>query len=73
MSQTQTRKHMPEWQRPAYRAAVKAGWTVTRTANGHWKWKPPQGRIVITPGNQSSCCHAKGNDLALLRRAGLPC
>lgn len=64
------RLKVPEAFRPAYEAALAAGWTVTRTGGGHLRWKPPQGGPVFTgatPGGRRS----KANTLSDLRAAGL--
>jgi hypothetical protein len=63
-------RKFPEAYRAAGRAALSAGWQIERTAR-HLAWKSPAGTVVITastPGRR----RARLNDLAELRRAGLP-
>jgi len=67
-------KQIPEGLRGAYRAARKAGWTVTRTGGNHLKWTPPGGgRSVITGGTPHTTGHSMPNYLRELRAAGLKC
>jgi hypothetical protein len=68
---SQTRMKIPEALRPAYRAARKARWAVTRTDGNHLKWTSPAGDFVITPASPRGGRHSIANTLAELRRAGL--
>ena len=63
-------RKMPEAYRAAARAALRAGWRIERTTR-HLAWISPAGTVVITastPSHRSTLL----NDLAELRRAGLP-
>lgn len=63
-------RKFPEAYRAAGNAALRAGWTIERTSR-HLAWKSPSGTVVITastPGGRRT----RLNDLAQLRRAGLP-
>jgi hypothetical protein len=63
-------RKVPKAYRPAARAALRAGWRAGRTAR-HPARTSPAGTVVITapaPGGR----RARLNDLAGLRRAGLP-
>lgn len=63
-------RKIPEAYRAAARAALRAGWTIERTSR-HLAWTTPAGTVVITastPGGRRT----RLNDLAQLRRAGLP-
>jgi hypothetical protein len=63
-------RKIPEDYRAAARAAVLAGWTIERTSR-HLAWTSPAGTVVIT-GSTPGGRRARLNDLAELRRAGLP-
>lgn len=63
-------RKIPEAYRPAARIALLAGWRIERTAR-HLAWTSTAGTVVITastPGGPRT----RSNDLAELRRAGLP-
>lgn len=63
-------RKIPEAYRATARAALRAGWRIERTAR-HLAWTSPAGTVVITastPGGPRT----RSNDLAELRRAGLP-
>jgi hypothetical protein len=63
-------RKIPEAYRAAGRAALRAGWTIERTAR-HLAWTSPAGTVVIT-GSAPGGRRTRLNDLAELRRAGLP-
>jgi hypothetical protein len=63
-------RKIPEAYRGAARAALRSGWTIERTAR-HLAWTSPSGTVVIT-GSTPGGPRARLNDLAELRRAGLP-
>lgn len=65
------RVKVPETLKDAYRAARKAGWTVTRTGSNHLKWAPPDGIPVFTGGSPSSARRSRQNAESALRKAGL--
>ena len=51
------------------KAARKAGWIVTLTNGGHWKWQNPNGDIfysALTPSDRRALLNMK----AYLRRMG---
>lgn len=63
-------RKVPEAYRAAARAALRAGWRTGRAAR-HPARTSPAGTVVVTasaPGGR----RARRNDLAELRRAGLP-
>jgi hypothetical protein len=63
-------RKIPEAYRAAARVALLAGWRIDRTAR-HLAWTSPAGTVVIT-GSTPGGPRARLNDLAELRRAGLP-
>lgn len=68
---SQPRLKIPEPYRDAYAAARKLNWKVTRTGGNHLKWRPPEGRFVITASTPCAGNRSVDNDLKSLRRAGL--
>ena len=63
-------RKIPEAYRAAARVAQRAGWRIERTAR-HLAWTSPAGMVVITASTPGGP-RARRNDLAELRRAGLP-
>ncbi len=62
---------IPEAYRDAFRAARRAGWTITRgRGSSHLHWRSPGGQLVVTASTPSDW-RGRRNDLARLRRAGL--
>lgn len=49
--------------------AETPGWSVSRTSRGHYKVRPPQGRLMFFPGTPSDR-RGYPNTRADLRRAG---
>lgn len=56
--------------RPLVRAAIAAGWTVTKTGGGHLRFRSPTGALVFAPSTPSDHRSVK-NTAAELRRHGL--
>ena len=52
------------------RAAERAGWRVALTKRGHYKWFPPEGRMVVTASTPSDH-RALSNIKSMLRKEGL--
>ena len=52
-------------------ACERAGWVVTKTGGGHWRFRAPQGVLVFT-GSTPSDPRAIANLRARLRREGAP-
>lgn len=50
--------------------AESQDWTITRTANDHYRWRGPQGQLVFSASTPSDRRAIK-NLRALLRREGL--
>jgi hypothetical protein len=61
---------IPEAYRQAARVAVRAGWRIERTTR-HLAWTTPTGVRIITPSTPGDR-RGYRDDLARLRRAGLP-
>jgi hypothetical protein len=73
-SQALTQRDIPESLRPAYKAARKSGWSITRTSGSHHvRWQPPSGPAVFGSSSPRGGCHAVENIIGKLRRAGLDC
>lgn len=53
------------------RVAEAAGFTVDRTARGHWRFRTPEGRVVAYDAGSPSDWRGTRNTIARLRRAGL--
>lgn len=51
------------------KSAVKQGWRIESTKNGHLKWMSPTGELVISESTGSDYRGIK-NHLSRLRRAG---
>jgi len=62
---------IPEPLRKLARTAKEAGWTITRTGNGHLRWRHPDGATVITSSTPNGGKHATRNARGALKRAGL--
>lgn len=62
---------IPKCYRDAASAARKARWTITLTGANHLRWKPPEGRPVITASTPPGYGDGIQSDLAKLRAAGL--
>ena len=58
-----------EWH-PIEDAVRAAGWSITKTANGHLKLVAPSGRVIYCGSNRSDWRAAK-NAAAMLRREGV--
>lgn len=68
------RMKIPEPLRAAYKLARSLHWEVERARNGHLRWVPPEGGPGVQTGSTPARSgHDIKNELARLRKAGLPC
>lgn len=68
------RMKVPDGLQSAYKLARELQWTVERVRNGHLAWHPPDGGPAVqTAYSPRTYGHHIKNDLARLRKAGLPC
>lgn len=51
-------------------AARAAGWEITRTRGGHFRWQPPEGPPIFVASTPSDW-RAISNTRAMLKRAGV--
>lgn len=65
--------NIPQDIRKLVRTAKRAGWTITRTRNGHIRFRHPSGHPCLFTGSTTSD-HRRAKKLRCdLRRAGLKC
>lgn len=62
---------LPRDYQPMARAALAAGWKVTRSGNGHTKLTPPTGRPYPLPGSGRVAIGLYKEIASQLRKAGL--
>jgi hypothetical protein len=62
---------LPRDYRPMARAAIVAGWTITRSGNGHTKLRSPDGQTIPLPGSGRVALGLYKHITAQVRKAGV--
>lgn len=62
---------LPRDYRPMARAALDAGWTLSRSGNGHTKLRSPEGRTIPLPGSGRVAIGLYKHISAQLRKLGV--
>ena len=68
---SRSRLRVPAPLRAQARRARAAGWQITRTRSGHYRWQHPDGTVVITGSTPNGGKRSIRNSRAQLRKAGL--